>query len=95
MTEANPKYGVPRPERQVHRGDEWRFVLLFGLVALAISSIPHVFGAAQATDDRVFGGFVYAVEDCYSYVAKMRQGAEGAWLFHLPYTPEPLEPLDP
>jgi hypothetical protein len=51
--------------------------------------LPYILGAAHATDDRVFGGFVYAVEDCYSYVAKMRQGAEGAWLFHLPYTPEP------
>jgi len=43
----------------------------------------------MATDQRVFGGFVYAVEDCYSYLAKMRQGAEGAWLFHIAYTPEP------
>ena len=89
MTEANPKSRVPRLRLQVHHLDEWRFVLIFGLVALAISSIPYVLGAAWATDDRVFGGFVYAVEDCYSYVAKMRQGAEGAWLFHLPYTPEP------
>jgi hypothetical protein len=43
----------------------------------------------MTTDERVFGGFVYAVEDCYSYLAKMRQGAEGAWLFHIAYTPEP------
>jgi len=31
---------------------------------------------------------VYNVEDANSYLAKMRQGAGGAWLFHLPYTPE-------
>ena len=68
---------------------EWRFVLAFSILALAITSIPYVLGAALATESRVFGGFVYAVEDCYSYLAKMRQGAEGAWLFHIAYTPEP------
>ena len=68
---------------------EYRFVLIFGIIALAITSIPYVVGATMATEERVFGGFVYATSDCYSYLAKMRQGAEGAWLFHLPYTPEP------
>ncbi len=68
---------------------EFRFVLAFSIVALAITSIPYVLGAVLATEDRVFGGFVYAIEDCYSYLAKMRQGAEGAWLFHIAYTPEP------
>jgi hypothetical protein len=67
---------------------EYRFVLILGLVAMALTSIPYVVGAAMATDERVFGGFVYAIEDCYSYLAKMRQGAEGAWLFHIAYTPE-------
>jgi len=68
---------------------EWRFVLVFGFIALVTSSIPYILGAMQATDERVFGGFVYAVEDGYSYLANMRQGAEGAWLFHIAYTPEP------
>jgi len=68
---------------------EYRFVLLWGIIALAVASIPYLLGAALATDERVFGGFVYAVEDCYSYLAKMRQGAEGDWLFHIAYTPEP------
>jgi hypothetical protein len=61
---------------------EYRFVLIVGVVALAITSIPYILGAALATENRIFGGFVYALEDCYSYLAKMRQGAEGAWLFH-------------
>jgi hypothetical protein len=68
---------------------QYRFVLLLGVVALIVTSIPYVLGAALATEERVFGGFVYATEDCYSYLAKMRQGAEGAWLFHIAYTPEP------
>ena len=68
---------------------EWRFVLIVSIIALAVSSVPYALGAALATDTRMFGGFVYAVEDCYSYLAKMRQGAEGSWLFHIAYTPEP------
>ena len=68
---------------------DWGFVLAVGILALAITSIPYVVGAARATESRVFGGFVFALEDCYSYLAKMRQGAQGAWLFHIAYTSEP------
>ena len=82
MDDAGPRF-VP-PGR-----DEWRFVLILSIVALTVTCIPYMLGAALSTEDRAFGGFVYAVEDCYSYLAKMRQGAEGAWLFHIAYTPEP------
>lgn len=77
--------------RRAGSGTPWpelRFVLILSVIALAITSIPYAAGAMMATEERVFGGFVYAVADCYSYLAKMRQGAEGAWLFHIPYTPE-------
>jgi len=37
----------------------------------------------------VFGGFLLNPLDGFSYLAKMRQGAEGAWLFHLPYASDP------
>jgi hypothetical protein len=68
---------------------EYGFVLVLGTIALIVTSIPYVLGVGLATEERVFGGFVYAIEDCYSYLAKMRQGAEGAWLFRIAYTPEP------
>ena len=68
---------------------EYRFVLVFSIIALVIASIPYVVGVALATEQRVFGGFVYAMEDGYSYLAKMQVGAAGHWLFHLAYTPEP------
>jgi len=74
---------------RIRNAHEYRFVLAFSVVALLVTSIPYALGAALASDERVFGGFVYAVEDGYSYLAKMRQGAEGAWLFHIAYTPEP------
>ncbi len=68
---------------------EWRFVVVVGCVALLVASVPYGLGVLLATHERIFGGFVYALEDCYSYLAKMRQGAEGAWLFHIAYTAEP------
>jgi hypothetical protein len=77
----------PRPRRVSPA--EWRFVAGVGALVVACTSIPYVLAALQAGNGRVFGGFVYAVEDGYSYLANMRQGAEGAWLFHIPYTSEP------
>jgi hypothetical protein len=68
---------------------EYRFVLVFSIIVLVIASIPYVVGAALATEQRVFGGFVYAMEDGYSYLAKMQVGVAGHWRFHLAYTPEP------
>jgi hypothetical protein len=76
-------------QSQIFNAGEYRFVLIVSIVALAITTVPYSIGAALATEDRVFGGFVYALEDCYSYLAKMWQGAEGAWLFHIAYTSEP------
>ena len=89
MTGSRSESAISSPQSPISNPNEWRFVLLFSVIALVVSSVPYALGAAQATDERVFGGFVYAVEDCYSYLAKMRQGAEGAWLFHIAYTPEP------
>ena len=31
-------------------------------------------------------GFIFAVEDGNSYIAKMLSGVQGAWLFRTPYT---------
>ena len=82
MTDTNSSFAT-------RNSREYRFVLIWGTLALAVASIPYLLGATSATESRIFGGFVYAVEDCYSYLTKMRQGAEGAWLFHIAYTPEP------
>ena len=77
-----------RPTERLTTASERRFVLLGTIVAMVITSIPYVVGTILSDEERVFSGFVYAISDCTSYIAKMRQGAEGAWLFHIPYTPE-------
>jgi hypothetical protein len=68
---------------------EWRWVIVWIVVALIVTSVPYVIGWSHSTPDKVFGGFVIAIEDGYSYLAKMNEGARGAWLFHLVYTSEP------
>jgi hypothetical protein len=68
---------------------EWRWVIVWIVVALIVTSIPYFIGLLRSTPDHVFSGFVIAVEDGFSYLAKMGEGARGLWLFHLPYTSEP------
>ena len=71
---------------------EWRWVAIWIIVALIITSVPYLVGWLRSMPDRVFGGFAFAIEDGYSYLSKMKQGAEGLWLFTLPYTSEPHTP---
>ena len=52
-------------------------------------SLPLIWAYASAVPDRVFMGVLVNPIDGMSYQAKMIQGYEGSWLFHLPFTPEP------
>ena len=71
---------------------ELRWVLIASLAVLLVASLPTVYAWALADADHVFTGFVYNTGDGNSYIAKMRLGARGEWLFHLFYTPEPHQP---
>jgi hypothetical protein len=62
--------------------------LLWAVVALFWANLPYLVGYASSTPENQFGGFFLYEQDGYSYLAKMRQGAQGAWEFHLPYTSE-------
>ncbi len=68
---------------------EWRWAAGFAAVVMALTTLPYLAGVAAQTRDWRFGGFVLGVEDGNSYIAKMGQGARGAWLFTLPYSSEP------
>jgi hypothetical protein len=78
-----------RNRRKIVTGREWLFALAWGVVLIGVTSLPYGVGVLASTPEKQFGGFVYNVFDCNSYVAKMRQGARGEWLFTLPYTSEP------
>ena len=71
---------------------EYRWVLAASLALLVLASLPTIYAWALADADHVFTGFVYNTEDGNSYIAKMRVGARGDWLYHNVYTPEPHPP---
>ena len=50
---------------------------------------PYILAGRGQPPGFVFSGFLINPVDGFSYLAKMRQGAGGAWLFHLPYAAEP------
>ncbi len=53
--------------------------------------MPYLYAYLSAKPDMMFTGFLSNPIDGNSYLAKMRQGERGNWLFHLPYTPEEHE----
>ncbi len=62
--------------------------ILWAVVALLWANLPYLVGYVSSVPQNQFGGFFLYEQDGYSYYAKMRQGAQGAWEFHLPYTSE-------
>ncbi len=70
---------------------EWRWVGVLAAAVMVFTTIPYLVGVASQTDAWRFGGFLIGAEDGNSYLAKMGQGARGAWLFTLPYTSEPQQ----
>jgi hypothetical protein len=68
---------------------EWRGVLVFAAVIIALTTLPYLIGWAQQGTDWRFSGFLFGVDDGFSYLGKMRLGARGILDFYLFYTPEP------
>lgn len=64
-------------------------MVLLGLAAVVWANLPYLTGYWVQSDDLAYSGFFIFEQDGFSYLAKMRQGAEGNWMFHLPYTTEP------
>lgn len=60
-------------------------------IAIALSGIvvPYFIAWRISPAGTVFSGFLFNPLDGFTYLAKMRQGYEGSWLFQLPYTAEP------
>ena len=79
------------PERGHVLASEWRRVGLFALAVMLLTSAPYFVGGLAAGDGWTYGGFLFGADDGYSYLAKMRLGARGDWLFTVRYTSEPHE----
>jgi len=72
----------------IHRR-EWRTVIFIALALVVFTSIPYLIGVSVSDNQVRFGGALLGAEDMNSYLAKMREGANGAWLFTMIYTSEP------
>jgi hypothetical protein len=62
------------------------FVILFSLL---IMILPFLIADGASGKDRLFNGFLLNPIDGNSYLAKMRIGWDGDWVFRLPYTANP------
>lgn len=76
------------PAERVTR-QEWRWVLVFAALVLMITAIPYLVAWQAQGDAWRFTGSLFGVDDGNSYLAKMRLGAQGEWLFTLRTTSEP------
>lgn len=61
-------------------------LLLLSLLFLLLQTLPFVLAQNAADPQHQFAGFLLNPIDGFSYLAKMRQGFDGAWSFTLPYT---------
>lgn len=68
---------------------ELRWSLGYAGLLVALTAVPYTVAAAQQGPDWEFTGFVVAVEDGNSYLAKMLSGWAGDWLFRSPYSAVP------
>ncbi len=68
---------------------EWRGVFLFATGLVVLTTLPYLIAWAQQGADWRFSGFLFGVDDGFSYLGKMRLGARGILDFYLFYTPEP------
>jgi hypothetical protein len=68
--------------------ERWRLPLLTGLVLAVVTAVPYLYAYAVQPAGHVFMGFFYLGDDANTYLAKMRQGWEGAWSWQNRYTTE-------
>jgi len=79
---------VQRTISPMIRKEELLKAVALGTLVSIITLVPYGLAISLAKPEGVFGGFLVNPIDGFSYLAKMRQGYEGQWLFHLPYTVE-------
>ena len=56
-------------------------------------SLPYIVGWLSSNNEVFFTGFIANPLDSFSYLAKMRQGYDGLWLFSLPFSSQTSTPV--
>lgn len=87
MLDASPSAHRPAPS-----GD-WELSAWIGAL-LVLLALPTLAGFLQVPPGDLFTGILSdRDQDAWSYIAKMRQGWDGNWLFENRYTHEPHQPV--
>jgi len=71
------------------RLEGWRLPLAIAAGLGVLSLLPYLYAWNSQEPDRVFMGFFFLGDDANTYLAKMRQGWEGNWIWTNRYTTEP------
>lgn len=72
---------------------EWLVAGAVAAVIVLLLMVPYWIAYRSAGPDSVFTGIIMNPEDSQTYFAKMRAGWGGAWLYRVPFTAEPHEPV--
>lgn len=69
---------------------EWRWVIIVSGILVTLTLLPYAWALARNQSDEgwQFMGMLANPRDGATYLSKIEQGRQGAWLFQLRYTPE-------
>lgn len=69
---------------------EWRWVIIISGLLVTLTLIPYAWALAtnESSDGWQFMGMLSNPTDGATYLSKIEQGRQGAWLFELRHTPE-------
>jgi hypothetical protein len=68
---------------------EWRWVIVICTMLVLLAFAPFLWIVLSGADDWRFQGTLHNYQDGGSYLSKMDQGVDGAWLVNFRHTPEP------
>src|SRR4030088_3246185 len=67
--------------------------LLLGLGLAILTLLPYLYAHLAQAPGRTFMGFFFLGDDANTYLAKMRGGLDGSWVWTNRYTTEPSTPV--
>ncbi len=67
---------------------EWRWVSFWSGILIIVTFIPYIWASLGVKDGWTFFGILAVPQEGAAYLAKIRDGMNGAWLTELSYTPE-------
>ena len=70
---------------------EWRWLAVVTVLIVLLSVAPNAWGNLIASPAYHFSGVVFLPEDGDTYVAKIRQGMQGAWLYSMVFNAATVE----